>query len=126
VSAPFWAALREERLVAQRCADCEWPVWLPKTRCPRCWSERLEWRELSGAGTLVSFTVVHRPIFPGWAEVLPYVVAVVEPDEHPEIRFVANLYDIESAGVRTGLRVQACALPAGPDAMILGYRPVTP
>jgi uncharacterized OB-fold protein len=91
-SAPFFDAAADGQLLARRCADCgHWVA--PYTRmgqalerCPNCTSERLEWAPASGAGTLVSWTVVHTREGPappiGVVELAegPWVTARVEAD----------------------------------------------
>jgi len=48
----YRAALNEGRLVIQRCAGCARHVFYPRSICPSCWSDRLEWVEPKGTGTV--------------------------------------------------------------------------
>ncbi len=50
VSAPFWEATRERRLLVQWCLDCDKSVFYPRETCPGCLGTDLEWREASGDG----------------------------------------------------------------------------
>lgn len=77
---PFWDACAAHRLVAQRCADCGSWRWPPCGVCPACRSWRAEWVGLSGHGVVSSFVIVHRPAHPGFADRLPYSVALVTLD----------------------------------------------
>lgn len=89
VSEPYWQALREGRLIYQRCASCD-DAWLPpRTECPRCLAPEPGWREASGEGRLVSWVVYHHAYHPYFAQRLPYNVAVVELAEGP--RLVTNI-----------------------------------
>ena len=119
---PFWQGLRERQLLIQWCQDCTMFVWLPKERCPKCWSLDLTWTPLSGEGVIDSFTVVRRAVFPGWSNSLPYVVVVVTMTESPPLRLTANLYGIEPDDVKTGLRVSADFYPTTSDISLLGFR----
>lgn len=83
LTAPFWQAASEGRLVIQSCEACGKAVFYPRPICPHCWSNRLVWREASGRGRLKSFSVVHKPGHPGWLPAAPYVVGLVELEEGP-------------------------------------------
>lgn len=92
VSRPFWEALAQGRLSVQRCDECGLGIWYPKEQCPRCWSPVPTWIALSGYATLRSHTTIRRPIFPGWgAEMLPYTIGLVVPDELPTVRLIVAL-----------------------------------
>ena len=56
---PFWRAAQEGRLVAPQCATCETFRMPPTPFCPSCSSQDIDWIELSGTGTIFSFTVVN-------------------------------------------------------------------
>ena len=64
---PYWEAARAERLVMPRCDDCGRYHFYPCTLCPQCSSANLKWTEVSGAGTVYSFTVIHRAPSPAFA-----------------------------------------------------------
>ena len=56
--------------------------WFPPTvMCPSCGSTDHEWVEASGRGTVFSYVVMHRVYHPGFADKVPYVVAVIELEE---------------------------------------------
>lgn len=89
VTAPWWAATRERRLLVQRCRDCGAYQHYPRALCTACASTDLEFVPASGRGTVYSHTTVHRapdPEFPA-----PYVVALVRLDEGPVL--MTNLLD---------------------------------
>jgi uncharacterized OB-fold protein len=46
---------------------------------------------VSGRGRVWSFVVPHPPLLPGFTELAPYNVVVVEIDEDPGIRIAGNL-----------------------------------
>lgn len=74
-SLPFWSALREHRLVLQRCASCGAVRWPPRALCNGCGSFEWSWAPAEGHGTIVSWTVSHRSFQPG--RDAPYVVVLV-------------------------------------------------
>jgi len=100
---PFWKAAHEGRLVAQRCNDCE-KLRLPASPvCDACLSERSEWTELGGQGTVWSVCEFHRAYFASFADELPYNVALVKLDEGP--RLYTNLIGVPSSQITIGHRV---------------------
>jgi uncharacterized OB-fold protein len=87
MTAPFWAACREHRLVIQHCSKCGRHQFYPRPLCLTCQSRALEWVEASGCATIYSLTVVRVPVAPDL--VPPYFLAVVELAEGP--RMLTNI-----------------------------------
>src|SRR5215472_12659117 len=77
-TAPFWDALAQHRIVIQYSPSSDAYVFYPRVRAPRTLANDLEWREISGMGTLYSFTVAHRPVSPHFADAVPQLLAIVE------------------------------------------------
>jgi uncharacterized OB-fold protein len=102
-SEPFWAALRERKLMLPYCVDCAKPHLPPGPVCPFCFSERLDWRRASGRGRISTWTVVHKAWFPAFAEDIPYNVVQVELEEGP--RLTASVVDLPNEQLKVGLRV---------------------
>ena len=103
-SVGFWAATREGRLALCRCGACG--VWLarPVASCSQCGGPT-GFEDVSGAGTIYSFIVVHHPSVPAFAALVPYVVALVEFDEGP--RLPGILLSERGPGIAIGERVRA-------------------
>jgi uncharacterized protein len=101
---PFWDAVAEERLALPRCHECGCWVWYPAPGCPSCAGTRFEWTNLSGTGSLFTFTVVHRPFLPGTSLKEPFVVGLVELDGAAGVRLVADV-DVDPDRVRIGMRL---------------------
>jgi uncharacterized OB-fold protein len=77
-------------------------------------------------GTVVSYTVVHHAVHPALRSTVPYNVAVVALDEHPDIRIVGNVIDAAAADLHVGLPV-ACtwaevAVPDGDSIFLPQWR----
>ncbi|HEY7282911.1 MAG TPA: OB-fold domain-containing protein [Actinomycetota bacterium] len=96
----WWAALRDHRVVLERCAACGRVRFPPMPACPWCGTAESEEVEAAGGGTIYSWVRVHRPVgeFDGD---LPFVVASVELDEG--CRMFGRLEPAEAAGI--GVRV---------------------
>jgi uncharacterized protein len=81
VTAPWWEATREKRLLVQRCLACGGHQHPPRSICARCGHDDPGWVAASGVGTVDAWTTVHRAARPGIAT--PYVVARVRLAEGP-------------------------------------------
>jgi uncharacterized OB-fold protein len=105
LTAPYWDAAREGRLIVQECQECHTLRHPPLPRCPGCHGSQLGWREVSGNGTVYTYTVVRHPTHFAFADAIPYVLAIVELAEGP--RLVTALTGVAPAEVRVGLPVRA-------------------
>ena len=99
-SAPYWEGAREGRLLLQRCGDCGALRFFPRYLCTACGSDRVEWAEASGRGTVHSFTIVHRAAFPEFQARTPYVVALIDLEEGP--RMMTNIVGDDALEVAIG------------------------
>jgi uncharacterized OB-fold protein len=77
-SAPYWAALREHRLLLQQCAACGKLRHYPRPLCDACYSGEAGWTQSSGAGVIHSWTVAHHAFHPAFKSALPYTVVTIE------------------------------------------------
>lgn len=94
----YFAHARQHRLVMRACAACGLMRYPPSAACPWCMGLEATWREVSGRGTIYSYEVVVHAIQPGFRDVTPYVVVLVELDEQrgqptPDeaLRIIGNL-----------------------------------
>ncbi len=113
---PYWAAAREGRFVLQRCAACRSPRFVPRLICPQCGSDAAEWSDASGAGTVHSFTVVHRAPSAAFRGRIPYVIALIDLEEGP--RMMANIVGDDAREVAIGDQVQVCFEARGEGAKV--------
>jgi len=90
-NAPYWEGARERRLVLQRCTACGWYNNPPRIICPQCQGESFEWSQVSGKGTIFSYTITYQTVTPGFSDELPYVIVHVGIDEQPECIITTNL-----------------------------------
>jgi uncharacterized OB-fold protein len=101
----FWAALAEGRLLGSHCGSCEAIANFHRGFCPSCWSEQVQDVELSGRATLYSYSVVHANPVPPFADLVPYVAALVDLDEGP--RLATRLVDVDPAEIEIGMALTA-------------------
>jgi hypothetical protein len=100
---PFWEATRQKKLVIQYCKTAKKYQHFPRPVSIFTGRRRdIEWREVSGKGTVFSFTIAHRgpPAFQG-AE--PYAIASVTLDVG--VNVIADLVHCGLDEVRIGMAV---------------------
>jgi uncharacterized OB-fold protein len=56
----FWAAVAERKVLLRHCTDCGRYSHPRQDACENCFSAHLRWEEVSGEGTIYSFSTVHR------------------------------------------------------------------
>lgn len=115
----YFALARQHRLMLRRCRACGLMRYPPTHACPWCMELQWTWQEASGRGTIYSYEIVVHAIQPGFREVTPYPVVLVELDEQrgrptsdEALRMVANLVRPDgtmedSRNVAIGRRVRA-------------------
>ena len=121
VSAPFWEAAREHRLVVQQCRLCGNLQHYPRPFCIRCGADTIDWKECSGRGTVYTFTIVRQAATPAFAGRVPYVFAIVELEEGP--RMTTNITGCPPEEVRVGMPVVAQFEDASDEVSLITFRP---
>ena len=101
---PFFDALREHRLVVQRCAFCQKLVHPPRAMCGTCRAVRFDWVAMRGTGTVYSHVVTHQAVHPALVGHTPLATVEVELIEGP--RLFSNLVDVAPEAVVIGMAVQ--------------------
>lgn len=121
ISRPFWEGLANGKVRIQQCDACGTWVFYPRSRCSCCLSDQLRWRDVSGNGSLYTFTIARQPTSPHFANETPQLLAVVELDEG--VRLTSNLVDVDEADIQVGMRVKACFERVSPDITLLKFQP---
>ena len=120
-SAPFWDGLDADRVRIQRCDACDAWVHYPRTRCPQCLADRLEWHDVSGHGTVLTFTVARQPTARPFADEVPQLLAVVELDEG--VRMTTTLVGVDPDAITVGMPVVPVFDHSPDGATLLRFRP---
>lgn len=102
-SKPWFDAAMEGRLMLMRCLDCGQARLPARMHCDHCLSERTEWFQASGRGTVRTFAVMHQRYHPAFAAEIPYNIAVVELEEGP--RIPSNLVGVPNEEIKVGMPV---------------------
>jgi uncharacterized OB-fold protein len=86
-----------------------------------CLSDELDWREVSGAGTVYTFTIARQPTAPPFADDVPQRLAVVELDEG--VRLTTTLVDVAPEAIHIGMRVEPVFDHGADGVTLLRFRP---
>ncbi|MEJ7931085.1 OB-fold domain-containing protein [Ramlibacter sp. AN1015] len=119
-TAPFWQGTRDKRLLLQVCTETGRFQHFPRPLSLATGRRTLGWKEASGLGRIYAHTVLRTPGL-GADGRLPLPLALIELDEG--VRILANLLNVEPAGVRIGDRVRLAWDERGGDARYPAFEP---
>ena len=100
---PYWDGCKNHVIMVQQCQSCGRKRHRPAAGCHWCGSQGVDWVQLSGRGTLYTYTVVHRAFHPSLAGEVPYVVGLVAAEEDPTVRFHTRILECAPADVAVGM-----------------------
>lgn len=100
---PYFDAAADGRLLVKFCAACGQYHHYPRAICPHCFSDRTEWREAKGTGTVYTCSVLRRGV------PVAYCIAYVTLDEG--VSLLTNIVDCDLDQVRIGQRVKVVFKP---------------
>lgn len=112
VDYPFWQGLEQDELRIQRCSGCRRWMWPAEWRCGECGSWDFDWETIAPEGTIYAWERTHQPFVPQFADMLPYVNALVELPQAGN-RHILGLVLPPHEGIRIGARVTAAIQPPG-------------
>lgn len=120
----FWESAKQGKLVFQYCSKCKTLQAYPKPWCSECGSEELTWKEVSGEGTIYSYTIPRQVVdnSPAFAEKMPFVVAIVQLREGP--RIYSNIVDLDPEKVAIGMKVTVIFEELSGDIALPKFKPV--
>jgi uncharacterized OB-fold protein len=120
-SQAYWDGLRDRKLLMPRCDACGKYWFPPSLLCPHCNATNWTWTSTSGRGRIFSYVVYHRVYHPGFADEVPYAVAVIELDEGP--RMVSNVIGIAPDKLACDLRVEVVYQPITDTITLPKFKP---
>jgi uncharacterized OB-fold protein len=103
--APFWEGCNQKKLVIRHCNACQQFFHPPAPACPRCASTSVGWKEVSGNGTVFTYTIGHHAVHSSLKGHKPYNVAIVLLDDADDVRLVSNVVDVEAQDMKIGMPV---------------------
>jgi uncharacterized protein len=111
----FWDAAKDGKLLIKKCAACGEAHFYPRPFCPFCFSDKVEWQEASGRGTIYTYSVMRRtPV--------PYAIAYVELAEGP--RLMTNIVDCDLDRIKIGQAVRLVFKPSDGGPPVPMFTPV--
>jgi len=117
----FWRGGADGKLQFLRCSPCGSLVHPPAPVCGRCLSKELAPAAVSGRATVATFTLNHQPWVPSPDH--PYVIAIVEIEEQPDVRLMTNIVGCAPEDVYIGMAV-AVEFEEQDDVFIPVFAPV--
>ena len=120
-SQAFWTGGANDQLLIFRCNDCSHFFHPPTPACFRCRSMNVAPAPVSGLATVAAFSINVHQWLPGFPP--PYVVAIVELDDEPDVRLTTNVMDCDVQAVHIGMRVEVL-FEQWDDVWIPVFRPV--
>ncbi len=80
----FYQFCAQKKLMGIRCKRCGEVSSPPRPRCSKCNSAEMEWTQLKGTGTLLTYSVIQ--VTPtAFQALVPYTVGIVELAEGPRL-----------------------------------------
>ncbi len=102
---PFWDAAQRRKLVIQRCSGCGKYYLPPVGMCPICLRYDLVYEQVSGKGTIYSFTLIHDTRIQGFEGIVPYPVVHVELAEQSGLILLGNMLKTDPDKLQIGAPV---------------------
>jgi uncharacterized OB-fold protein len=109
---------------AFKCKNCGAVIAPPSGTCYKCGGTEMEWTEVSGEGTLVSFTVIHVASDEFQVEA-PYYIAIVELKEGTRVSARLLGYDpLKPEEVKLGIPLQIAYKKGVSGKAYLAFKPL--
>ena len=104
---PFWDRLAIGIWRSTCCNNCGKFSFPPKPVCPHCWSDDVEWKDLSARGKLYSWTRVYAAPT-AFADETPYELGIVDLDIG--LRIAMRMIRQPDVSIMSGMPMQVVAL----------------
>ena len=117
----FYDRLREGRVSTTRCPRDGSLHWPPRTACPSCRSEELEWVDLPEHGHIYAFSAVLAGAPLGMETEVPFAVGLVDIDGTP-LRLFGRIEGRPWTELRVGAPVRTEAYDIGDGRMFYRFR----
>ena len=104
--------LEQGKVMGTRCVDCGRMFFPPRADCHQCLASNMEWFEVTGTGTLVTYSKLeYAPV--GFGEDLPYAIAVADYGDYKIFGRIAG--DVPEEEIQVGMAVRTVVneLPNG-------------
>jgi uncharacterized OB-fold protein len=100
----FPTFLKDGVLRGMRCTKCDIFYFPPRSDCPECLGNNMEWVDTKGEGTLITYTTIHAAPT-GFEGMAPYSIGLVDLGEGG--RVLAWLEGMEESEIEIGMKLRA-------------------
>lgn len=107
----FYKYLSEGKLTTTQCKKCNNIAWPPRTICPKCISDQLEWVEMPKVGKIYMYVEQVGGLPEGFKP--PVVYALI--DFSNGIRLFSSIVDSDPKEVNNGKEVELVVKDVAPD-----------
>jgi uncharacterized OB-fold protein len=98
--------LEKGEVAGTRCVDCGASFFPPRADCCHCLSSNMEWFDISGTGTLVTYSKLKfAPM--GFDGDLPYAIALLDYGDYKVFGRIAG--DVASEDIKIGMQMKAAS-----------------
>jgi uncharacterized OB-fold protein len=102
----FLIAIRDEKkILGTKCSKCDRVFIPPRKTCPTCFTENMEWMEVSNEGTVRAFTIARRQLA-ALPKKVPVCFALIIL-EGADTALLHYLGEVDPADIKIGMRVRA-------------------
>jgi uncharacterized OB-fold protein len=119
----YWDAVAEHRLELLRCQSCGHYLHFPRPLCERCHSMDVRPEQVSGRGTLYSYSVIMQASHPYFSDKVPYVIGVIDLEEEPGVRIPTGIAEASEEQLRCGMPMEVVFREITPTLTLPYFRP---
>jgi uncharacterized protein len=103
----FLGELKEGRIIARKCMNCQRILVPPRMYCEQCFRPTDEWVQIKDTGTVNTYSISHVGTDARRLKT-PILVAVVDLDgATPGMGILHNLGEVEPSRIKIGMKVKA-------------------
>jgi uncharacterized OB-fold protein len=120
----YWQGCKAHELWMRFCNPCGKPYFYPRDICPMCGSRDVDWKQMSGRGTVHTYAIVQRAPTPAFAEDVPFITTIVELDEGA--RMLSHLVGVEADPdkIKVGMEVEVTFEDVTEEISLPKFKPV--
>ena len=119
----FWDGCKKGELIIQQCNSCNEYQFYPRGICSNCWTTDIKWVHSTGRGKVWTYTITYQNRTPGFAEDVPYVLALVELEEG--VKMFTNIIECDPKEVKIGMDVEVTFVRANNFITIPYFKPIS-
>lgn len=98
----YYQHLKQGELWLQYCLNCQEHTFYPRSHCPGCLDQKLEWRKSQGQGRVYSYSIIHVQSLAD--DDVPYIYSLVTLDEG--VRLATRIVDCSPEAVHVDMGVE--------------------